>query len=185
LNIRSFVSIDVSIRDYINELQNRILVEEGWKIHQVKPVEKQNLHFSIIFLGEVTPTGLDKLKSRLLGLEFEPFTIVYTGLGVFPSITNPRIIWMGTDLEGGGKLTSLARRLVESIKDVGFTPDKPFIPHVTLFRLKDSSLRVQDMLKRYKNVRFGSDLVNRINLKRSELTRSGPIYSDILTVNRK
>lgn len=185
MNIRSFVSIDVSSKNCINELQNKILDEEGWEIHQVKPVEKQNLHFSIIFLGEVSPTILERLKSKLLCLKFEPFTIIYTGLGVFPSATNPRIIWMGTDLEGGERLSNLARRLVESIKDVGFTPDKPFIPHVTLFRLKDSRLRVQDMLKRYNNVRFGSDLIDRINLKRSELTRSGAIYSDILTVSRR
>ena len=185
MNIRSFVSIDISSKDCINELQNKILDEEGWEIHQVKPVEKQNLHFSIIFLGEVTPTILERLKSKLLCLKFEPFTIIYTGLGVFPSATNPRIIWIGTDFEGGERLSSLARRLVESIKDVGFTPDKPFIPHVTLFRLKDSRLRVQDMLKRYNNVRFGSDLIDRINLKRSELTRSGAIYSDILTVSRR
>ena len=185
LNIRSFVSIDVSSKNCINELQNKILDEEGWEIHQVKPVEKQNLHFSIIFLGEVSPTILERLKSKLLCLKFEPFAIIYTGLGVFPSATNPRIIWMGTDLEGGERLSNLARRLVESIKDVGFTPDKPFIPHVTLFRLKDSRLRVQDMLKRYNNVRFGSDLIDRINLKRSELTRSGAIYSDILTVSRR
>lgn len=185
LNIRSFVSIDVSSKNCINELQDKILDEEGWEIHQVKPVEKQNLHFSIIFLGEVSPTILERLKSKLLCLKFEPFTIIYTGLGVFPSATNPRIIWMGTDLEGGERLSNLARRLVESIKDVGFTPDKPFIPHVTLFRLKDSRLRVQDMLKRYNNVRFGSDLIDRINLKRSELTPSGAIYSDILTVSRR
>jgi 2'-5' RNA ligase len=90
LNIRSFISIDVSIKDRINALQNRILVEENWKIYQVKPVEKQNFHFCIIFLGEVTPATLEGLKQKLLGLKFEPFRVFYTGLGVFPNTNNPR-----------------------------------------------------------------------------------------------
>ena len=148
LNIRSFISIDVSIKDRINALQNRILVEENWKLYQVKPVEKQNFHFCIIFLGEVTPATLEGLKQKLLGLKFEPFKVFYTGLGVFPNTNNPRIIWMGTDPEGREELTSLSKKLAESIRDFGFMPDKPFIPHVTLFRLKGTRLRLQNILKK-------------------------------------
>ena len=47
--MRSFVSVDVSIKDSINELQNRIIIEEDWKTDQIRPVEGQNLHFTIIF----------------------------------------------------------------------------------------------------------------------------------------
>lgn len=185
MNIRSFISIDVSIKDRINALQNRILVEENWKLYQVKPVEKQNFHFCIIFLGEVTPATLEGLKQKLLGLKFEPFKVFYTGLDVFPNTNNPRIIWMGTDPEGREELTSLSKKLAESIRDIGFMPDKPFIPHVTLFRLKDTRLRLQNILKKYSNVSFGSELISKISLKKSELTPGGPVYSDILTVNGK
>lgn len=185
MNIRSFISIDVSIKDRINALQNRILVEENWKLYQVKPVEKQNFHFCIIFLGEVTPATLEGLKQKLLGLKFEPFKVFYTGLGVFPNTNNPRIIWMGTDPEGREELISLSKKLAESIRDIGFKPDKPFIPHVTLFRLKDTRLRLQNILKKYSNVSFGSELISKISLKKSELTKGGPVYSDILTVYGK
>ncbi|MDQ3838974.1 MAG: RNA 2',3'-cyclic phosphodiesterase [Thermoproteota archaeon] len=183
MSIRSFLSIDVSITDKISELQNKIMSEWKWDIRQIKPVEKQNLHFSLVFLGEISPNSLEKLKLKLVNFKFESFRIAYTGLGVFPNIQNARVIWMGADPDGREKLIRLSKSVVDSIRDIGFVPDKPFIPHVTLFRLKDTRLRVQNMLRKYDNVSFGSDLVNRIILKGSELTRSGPIYSDIFIVS--
>jgi 2'-5' RNA ligase len=181
LNIRSFVSVDVSIKDKISELQNRIIKEEDWRMHQVKPVEKQNLHFSIFFLGEISSETVGILKSRLSDLIFQPFTVTYMGLGVFPSADKPRTIWMGTDAEGGKKLKNLSQMVVTSIKDV-VKPDKPFIPHVTLFRIKNGRLRADNMLRKYKDISFGSDLIDRIYIKKSELTQSGPIYSVMYTV---
>lgn len=181
LNIRSFVSVDVSIKDKISELQNRIIKEEDWRMQQVKPVEKQNLHFSIFFLGDITPEIVDILISRLSGLVFQPFTVTYRGLGVFPSVAKPRTIWMGTDAEGAKKLTNLSQKVVTSFRDV-VKPDKPFIPHVTLFRVKNGRLRADNMLRKYNDISFGSDLIDRIHIKKSQLTQSGPIYSVIFTV---
>jgi RNA 2',3'-cyclic 3'-phosphodiesterase len=181
LNIRSFVSVDVSIKDQIGELQNRIIKEEELRMQQVKPVDKQNLHFSIFFLGEISPETVDILKSRLSDLIFKPFTVTYTGLGVFSSAAKPRTIWMGTDAEGGKKLRNLSQMVVTNIKDV-VKADKPFIPHVTLFRIKNGRLRVDNMLRKYKEISFGSDLIDRIHIKKSELTQSGPIYSVMYTV---
>jgi RNA 2',3'-cyclic 3'-phosphodiesterase len=185
LNLRSFISVDVSIKDTISDLQNKLIMEEDWNTQQFKPVEKQNLHFSIIFLGEITPEAIGIVMSRLSGLRFQPFRVVYKGLGVFPSATYARVLWMGTDLEGGKKLTDLSQKVVSSIKDVGFTSDKPFIPHVTLFRLKDGKLRSHNMLTKYYNTSFGSDLIDRIHLKRSQLTQTGPIYSSMFTIYGK
>ena len=81
--MRSFVSVDVSIMDSINELQNRIIIEEDWKTDQIRPVEAENLHFTIIF-GEISLETTDILKSQLSSLVFQPFTLIYKGLGVFP-----------------------------------------------------------------------------------------------------
>lgn len=185
MNVRSFISVDVSINDTISELQNKLLMEEEWNTQQIKPVEKQNLHFSIIFLGKITPEVIGIVMSRLSGLRFQPFRIVYKGLGVFPSATYARILWMGTDLESGKKLTDLSQKVVSSIKDVGIIPDKPFLPHVTLFRLKDGKLRAENLLTKYSNTSFGSDLIDRIHLKSSQLTQTGPIYSSMFTIYGK
>ena len=182
MSMRSFVSVDVSIKDSINELQNRIFMEEDWKTDQIKPVEGENLHFTIIFLGEISSETTDILRSQLSSLVFQPFTVIYNGLGVFPSIANPRIVWMGTDVEGGEKLINLYQKVAACIKVSGLVPDKPFIPHVTLFRIKNRRLRMSNMLAKYNDLKFGSDFIDRIHLKKSQLTQNGSIYSDILTV---
>jgi 2'-5' RNA ligase len=38
------------------------------------------------------------------------------------------------------------------------------------------------MLRKYNDISFGSDLIDRIHIKKSQLTQSGPIYSVIFTV---
>jgi RNA 2',3'-cyclic 3'-phosphodiesterase len=181
-NIRTFISVDVTNNDAIQELQHKLSFHAKWNSLKIKPVEKQNLHFSIIFLGQIDLETVNKIKCRLSGLQFEPIRIIYTGLGVFPSHDFARIIWIGTDEEGRKKLIGLAEKVISSIRDIGFIPDKPFTPHVTLFRLKAGKLRIGNMLSEYNDMTFGSDVIDKIHLKRSELTTSGPIYSDLFTV---
>lgn len=183
--MRTFVSVDVSIKDIINELQNKIAMEEEWRTAQVRPVERQNLHFTLVFLGEISSATTDILKAQLSSLEFQPFSVTYKGLGVFPNSANPRIVWMGTDIEGGEKLMNLYQKVTACIRDAGLTPDKPFIPHVTLFRIKYRGPKMFKMLARYKDLKFGSDFIDRLHLKRSQLTQCGSIYSDMLTVYGK
>lgn len=183
--MRTFVSVDVSIKDIINELQNKIATEEEWRTAQVRPVERQNLHFTLVFLGEISSATTDILKAQLSSLEFQSFFVTYKGLGVFPNSADPRIVWMGTDIEGGEKLMNLYQKVTACIRDAGLTPDKPFIPHVTLFRIKYRGPKMFKMLARYKDLKFGSDFIDRLHLKRSQLTQCGSIYSDMLTVYGK
>jgi RNA 2',3'-cyclic 3'-phosphodiesterase len=166
LSIRTFISVDVSIKDIINELQNKIAIEEEWRRDQVRAVEGQNLHFTLVFLGEISSETSEILKSRLANLEFQPFSVTYKGLGAFPSSANPRIVWMGTDIEGGKKLVDLYQKVVVCVKDAGLAPDKPFIPHVTLFRIKYRGLKLFRMLAKYEDIKFGSDFIDRFHLKR-------------------
>ena len=185
LSIRTFISVDVSIKDIINELQNKIAMEEEWRMDEVRAVEGQNLHFTLVFFGEISSETAEILKSRLANLEFQPFSVTYKGLGTFPSSANPRIVWMGTDIEGGKKLMDLYQKVVVCIRDAGLTPDKPFIPHVTLFRIKYRGLKLFRMLAKYEDLKFGSYFIDRFHLKKSQLTQTGSIYSDMLTVYGK
>jgi 2'-5' RNA ligase len=166
-------------------LQNKIAIEEEWRRDQVRAVEGQNLHFTLVFLGEISSETSEILKSRLANLEFQPFSVTYKGLGAFPSSANPRIVWMGTDIEGGKKLVDLYQKVAVCVKDAGLAPDKPFIPHATLFRIKYRGLKLFRMLAKYEDIKFGSDFIDRFHLKKSQLTQTGSIYSDMLTVYGK
>lgn len=180
--MRAFVAVDVSAIDQIAKLQNSIASSAGWGAAQVKPVEPQNFHFTLIFLGEITDADILNIKERLSRLQFEPVKISYVSIGAFPRAEAARLVWAGVDREGAQKLSELAQTVALSLAELGFRPDKPFSPHLTIFRVKGRQpLNMSSLVKRY-NEHFADDIIDKVHLKKSELTPSGPIYSNVYTV---
>jgi RNA 2',3'-cyclic 3'-phosphodiesterase len=179
-----FIAIDVSSKDNIEILQHKLQISAGWNTLLLKPVSKQSFHFTLIFLGEVTINSVDKIKTNLSEIQFEPIKITYTGIGGFPNSNAARVIWMGVDAEAGRKLVSLAEKVRSKMEDIVFRPDKPFTPHMTLFRVKTGRLKIAaKLLSEYNSMTFGSEVIDKVHLKKSDLTSTGPIYTDIYTVN--
>jgi 2'-5' RNA ligase len=183
--IRTFIAVDISNKNVIEKLQQELSDVAGWRDHEVRPVEKQNLHFTLIFLNEVDPVIIGKIKNKLSELNFEPIKITYSSIGGFPSSNLANVIWVGVDEKGKKKLVSLAESVTSKMKDIGFRPDKPFTPHMTIFRIKRGKLRLDDVLSTYSTKTFGADIIEKICLKMSTLTPYGPSYSDIFTVYAK
>ncbi len=181
--MRTFIAVDVVSQDSIGKLQDDIVSDAGWKSRHIKPLSPQNFHFTLIFLGEVS--DLDKIKNKMDELQFEPFTLTYQGVGAFPKPSAARIIWIGTDPVGGQKLVTLANDMIAKMVEIGFSADKPFSPHMTIFRIKGSPVRIGDIPTKYEGRTFGSDLIDKVHLKKSDLAPSGPIYSNIYTVAAK
>jgi 2'-5' RNA ligase len=182
--MRTFIAVDVSA-GAIAKLQNEIMSAAGWSPKDVKPVETQNFHFTLIFLGEKSDVDVDSIKSKLEQMQFDPFTLTYAGVGAFPKPTSARVVWVGVDREGGQKLTALANDVVARMAELGFSADKPFSPHLTVFRVKGGPVQVSDITTKYQGRTFGSDLIDMVHLKKSDLTPSGPVYSNIYTVDAK
>lgn len=179
--MRAFIAVDAP-SSAISDLQHEIASAAGWNPKDVKPVEPENFHFTLIFLGEISDP--DAVRVALSDIQFEPFTITYTGVGAFPRPDNARVIWVGIDQEGGQKLSSLARDVVARVKSLDFQPDKPFSPHLTIFRVRGGRQIALDT-SRYGGRTFGSSTIDRIHLKKSELTPAGPIYSNVYTKEAK
>jgi 2'-5' RNA ligase len=97
----------------------------------------------------------------------------------------PRVVWVGVDKTGGQQLISLSDRIISRILDIGFKPDKEFTPHLTLFRIRTRSLDLKNMLSKYDGHTFGSDIITKLQLKQSIISKSGPIYSNVFTVDAK
>jgi RNA 2',3'-cyclic 3'-phosphodiesterase len=182
--MRSFVAVDVSSNTIAN-LQKEILSTTGWDTRDVKPVEPHNFHFTLIFLGEISDHDVDRIKEKLAGFQFEPFTITYTGIGAFPDPAYARVVWVGVDSEGAQKLTSLANEVVTKMSELGFKADKPFSAHMTFLRAKGRPASASYISSKYHGKTFGSDLIDKVHLKKSEFTRSGPIYSIVYTAEAK
>ena len=186
--IRTFIALDIYSKDTLLKLQEELIAVTGWLQHKVKPVEKENFHFTIIFLGELDLRIIDELSKNLSELEFDPIKITYTGIGVFPNSDFPRIIWVGVDEESTQKIVSLFESITSKIIGLGFKTDKHFTPHITLFRNKmerKENLHLHNIFPKYENKVFGYDVVDKIQLKRSDLTALGPIYSNMFTICAK
>jgi RNA 2',3'-cyclic 3'-phosphodiesterase len=148
----------------------------------MKPVKKDNFHFTIIFFGEIDPEHVDKIKYGLSDLQFESINITYTNIGAFPNSHSPRVIWVGVDELGEQKLISLSNEVILKIRRLGFGPEKKFLPHLTLFRIRNEKANLDDIISQYRGRIFGSDTISKLVLKRSTLSPSGPNYSNIFTV---
>lgn len=182
--MRTFIAVDVS-SGAIARLQNEIMSSARWSPKDVKPVEVQNFHFTLIFLGEKSDGEIAKIKDKLAEVRFEPFSLTFVGVGAFPKSSSARVIWVGVDPEGGQRLTALANDVIAKMAELGFSADKPFSPHMTLFRTKARPISISDIAAKYQGRTFGSDLIVKVHLKKSDLSPSGPTYSNIYTVEAK
>ena len=178
--MRVFVAIEVSNKDVLNSI-HKTQTELNIK---AKPVELHNMHFTVQFLGEVSEEMARKISDVLSSLEFSPFPISFVGVGVFPKPSFPRVIWIGTN-DGINELEKLAEMIRLKLSQIGFSPDKKFKPHVTIFRVKNKIEDLPSKLEKFSSCSFGKQLVSEIKLKKSELTYQGPIYTDLLVVKGK
>ena len=68
------------------------------------------------------------------------------------------------------------------MEQIGFKPDKQFKPHLTLFRVKRPIGNIEEYLSKHHDLIGGSELIDKVHLKKSELFPSGPVYSNLSTV---
>ena len=182
--MRGFIAVDV-LDVAIVKLQNDILSAAEWNPRDVKPVEPHNFHFTVIFLGEISDQDVGRIKEMLEGFQFEPFTITYAGIGAFPNPAHARVVWVGLDSGGAQKLTALANDIIAKMSELGFKADKPFSAHLTLLRARERPVSTSYISSKYQGRTFGSDRIDKVHLKKSELRSSGPVYSNVYTVEAK
>lgn len=180
VKMRTFVAVEVENRESIQNMLafQKTLLEAGLR---AKPVGVNQLHFTLMFLGEVNDVMLASVKEKLADLKFDPIDVTYTGVGVFPNPKFARVVWIGVDNSSAPKLINLAKEVESRLSTLGFRSDKPFTPHITLFRVKEK-IRDFSIIADVKDKTFGKDRVSVVKLKKSELTSAGPIYSDLFTV---
>jgi len=173
--MRTFVAIEISDENVINSIE-----KFQKEIHiDAKSIEPRNLHFTLQFLGEISENILQKIKSALSTIEFSSFNVNLIGIGAFPKPKFPKVVWIGTDRDGGDLLVQLSQKINNVLKPLGLISDKSFKPHITVFRIKKKVGDMTKELEKYRELNFGIQKISSIKLKKSELTPNGPIYSDL------
>ena len=181
--IRSFFSFDIEDHTIIRRLTEaqRMLANTGANLKLVKP---QNIHLTIRFLGDISPAMVDAIYEEMKQLSFTPFTVELTGLGAFPKLNYPRLVWAGIR-KGADELKEVFGELEPRLRGLGFKPDnKGFSPHLTIARVRTGRNKAQliNIIRELEDHEFGAVKAECLRLKKSDLTPKGPIYSTLREV---
>lgn len=187
--MRTFLAIEISekLREQLVEIQKALKP----KISPVKWVEPENLHLSVEFLGDVEEAKIAEIAEVLekIAVEVTPFELIPTQIVLIPSPRRPRVVAIGLrgDLE---KFAELQDTIHNKLSALGFRfkPGKP--PHLTLGRIKKplhsgQTNRFARFLEEMKLPEFEPLNCASITLFKSQLTRTGPIYTVVKRVNFK
>lgn len=152
-------------------------------IPQGRWMGRDNLHMTLRFLGEVPSPLLDSVKAscREASLRSSSCRIKLGGLGAFPRWNSAKVlVWKLQDDAGLKKIADNLSRQLEKSR-IGFDK-KPFKGHVTLARFSEP-VNLSSLTGRFADIRAAIDVpefaVDSFALIKSELTRSGAIYTEL------
>ena len=177
--MRTFIAAEINDEQVLNSIKK---IQSELKI-KAKPVSLKNIHFTLLFLGEISDEMSEKVQNTLSSIEFSPFEVVFEGIGAFPKPKFPRIIWIGIDEKGVEQLNLIAKEVQEKLSTLGFRQDKPFKPHVTIFRIKNKIDDISDKLAQL--TISGNQRISTLKFKKSVLSSNGPIYTDLQVIKAK
>jgi len=181
--VRSFISIDLEDRQILSRIAS-ILSSLQALGGDLKPVERENIHLTLKFLGNVSTPRLDEIKTSLLHIAFPAFTAEIKGAGAFPNLNHVNVIWVGVR-EGWSQVEQVYEQVEKLLSGLGFMRDnRPFSPHITIARVRSSRKRdeIANFLRRLGDESFGTISVDKVRLKQSNLSSFGPKYSTLLEV---
>lgn len=171
---RLFVAIEIPENTLQKIISFQKVLKE--KIKSASWVKPENIHLTLVFLGEVDYTEIPQIINFLYAAKSPRFKINARGVGGFPSLERPHTIWVG--VEKSKKIVELQRRLVAHLQKSGFEFEKrEFKPHLTVARLgKKINLKTKINLKKIADFQFGAISVKELILFESELSSDGPVH---------
>ncbi len=179
--MRAFIAIDIP-----EELKEKILdIQKNFKDFDIKFVEKENFHFNLKFLGEISEESVEKIKHALESIaeKFEPFELDIKNIGIFPSLNYIRVIWIGVG-EGHNILSAIANEVDNSLADIVPKENRGFEPHLTIGRVRSGRNRDElvKIVKKLEKTEIGKMKAKEIKLMQSKLSPKGPVYSEVFVV---
>ena len=174
------LEIDEEIRHVLTTLQFNL--GRQFPDIDVKWVEPENLHVTLIFLGDVDDRDLHGITKimKTVGKSEPPFPIRVQGMGAFPSSRRPKILWAGLG-EGQETVKRLHQSLSDPLMELGCyrAESRDYTPHLTLGRIQADSdnQALSNAFAEHKEWTAGTLIVSQLTLYTSEMRRGGPEYS--------
>jgi 2'-5' RNA ligase len=135
----------------------------------------ENIHLTLVFLGEVAEQKLPSIKHELDELHAAPVPIKLTNLNAFP-----RAGVLVADVDPTPPLLHLQSQIAARMTRCGFPPeDRPYHPHITLARFQ-GTLRLTKTQRSLPASLQHTFIADTVNLYRSNLTPAGPHYEILI-----
>ena len=180
--IRTFIAFKLPkhMISLLGSIQQK-LMGYNFKIRWVNP---ENIHLTIKFLGNMKESDLSNISNALSesARNYGPFSFSAKGLGIFPGLYRPRVLWVGLS----GEIEQIARfqqDLDHTLSAFGFPKEnRPFQGHLTLGRFKGNthSGKLAEALNTQSDFESEPVTIDRVILYKSDLTPSGAVYSELV-----
>jgi 2'-5' RNA ligase len=180
--IRAFLAIDPpeEVLAEIGAIQSRLRKLITGDFRWVRP---EGIHLTLKFFGDIFPSGVAEIAGAVepLASGEKPFSLSLAGAGVFPDLRRPRVLWLGMNGDVD-RLIRFQTNLEQALQRIGFPrEERPFRPHLTLARIKDSrALKGLDhALEKGEEYTAGQFVASGLSLIQSELTPRGAVYTKL------
>jgi len=188
--VRTFIAVEIPA-----EIQQKIYRETA-NFRQrvdflVRWVPIENMHLTLKFLGDVSPSSMEFLIQMLRNeAENVPrFDIQLTGLSAFPSLRRPRVIFIG--IQAPAALDTLQRGIESASRRLGYqSEERPYSAHLTLGRVKQNvgaadQQKIRRTLESTQVDLLGTARVDSVHLYKSELRPTGSVYTRLYSAPLK
>lgn len=141
---------------------------------ELKKVEKENLHITLLFIGYVPENYVEKLGEKLHSLsKAKHFDASLKGVGRFSN----RVLWLGVD-KNAARIAELNKMACELLG----VKDERFNPHVTLARNRRMPYaKFIKLVDELKGIKFEERFpVESVDIMESVLLSKGPIYKKLV-----
>jgi len=180
--IRAFIAVTLAkpVIEEIAKVRSALQEARG----DIRWTRLEGLHVTLKFLGNIDRSQIEPILAAVRNIvqEHSPLHVSARGLGAFPNLRRPRIVWVG--LQGNG-LVTLSEAIEAALMPLDFPPeDREFTPHLTLGRVRSPRGwdRVLAVLKEHEHTDFGASTVDHVTLYQSDLHPEGAKYTPLGTV---
>jgi len=180
-SVRAFLGVPLTeeLREAIRWLQSGLKS----RILDIRWSRPENLHLTLHFFGETKQENLEKIKVSVLSVKrcHRPFQVDVIGLGAFPSLRRPRVIWLG--LNPQNQLRQLHRDCHRALQAVGLDTDsRSYSPHLTIGRAKKRTNELTTLGSDLEHRLVGHLPVERLILYESRLKPDGAEHIPLFTI---
>jgi 2'-5' RNA ligase len=185
--VRAFIAVNLPapVRERLADWQRALKAQGGGAAVRWTPLEQ--IHLTLRFLGNVPTEAVPEIAAALqrAGAGTVPFELRAEGLGCFPNVRRPRLIWVGLagDLVA---LRALQQAVARETAPWGEREDREFLPHLTIGRIKDGQTAAARLLAEalpgLAHQPPTAWRVTQVDLMQSVLRPAGAAHSSLATV---